>query len=78
MIDLNAAAADDLVALPTVGYAAAYDLILYRPYLTWEEVEYVPGFTPERVDEIRCAGATLGAPPAQQPLVERDRKDLLA
>jgi hypothetical protein len=59
-----------------VGLAAAYDIILFRPYLSWEEVQYVPGFGPERVDEIRTAGATLGPPPKQRPLVARDRRDL--
>lgn len=78
MTDLNAASADQLATLPTVGPAAAYDLILFRPYLTWEEVTYVPGFSPERVDEIRCAGATLGPPTEQRVLVERDRDDLQA
>jgi DNA uptake protein ComE-like DNA-binding protein len=78
MIDLNAATADELATLPTVGLSAAYDLILFRPYLSWEEVTYAPGFTPERVDEVRAAGATLGPPPARPCLVERDREDLQA
>ncbi|WP_374473117.1 ComEA family DNA-binding protein [Phenylobacterium sp.] len=78
MTDLNAASADELATLPTVGLAAAYDLILFRPYLSWEEVEYVPGFTPERVDELRSAGAALGPPPRRRLLVERDRQDLQA
>ncbi|MCR5879422.1 helix-hairpin-helix domain-containing protein [Phenylobacterium sp. J367] len=78
MTDLNAAPADELATLPTVGPAAAYDLILFRPYLSWEEVEYVPGFSPERVDEIRLAGATLGSPDSRRWLLERDRQDLQA
>jgi hypothetical protein len=78
MTDLNAASADELATLPTVGLSAAYDLILFRPYLAWEEVVYVPGFTPERVDEIRCAGATLGPPSPRRLLVERDRNDVQA
>jgi len=77
MIDLNSASAEELTTLPTVGLAAAYDLILFRPYLHWDEVQYAPGFSPERVAEIREAGATLGPAPRELPLVKRDRRDLL-
>jgi DNA uptake protein ComE-like DNA-binding protein len=76
MIDLNSASAEELAALPTVGLAAAYDLILFRPYLHWDEVQYAPGFTPDRVAEIREAGATLGPAPHERPLLEIDRRDL--
>lgn len=78
MTDLNAASAEELATLPTVGLAAAYDLILYRPYLTWEEVEYAPGFDRARVGDLRRAGATLGAPQKERPLTEGDRYDLSA
>lgn len=78
MIDLNTATAEELATLPGVSLSAAYDLILFRPYLSWEELEYAPGFGPERVGEIREAGATLGPPPARPCLVERDRHDLQA
>lgn len=76
MIDLNSAAAEELATLPTVGLAAAYDLILFRPYLHWDEVRYAPGFSPDRVAEMREAGATLGAPLHERPLLEIDRRDL--
>lgn len=76
MIDLNAASAEDLATLPTVGLAAAYDLILYRPYLNWEEVEFAPGFDRFRVRELKAGGATLGPPPRQRPLLEIDRRDV--
>lgn len=56
MIDLNTASAEELASLPTVGLAAAYDLILYRPYLSWEEVEFAPA-------SIGC-GRLNCAPPA--------------
>jgi DNA uptake protein ComE-like DNA-binding protein len=78
MTDLNAASAEELATLPTVGLAAAYDLILYRPYLSWEEVEYAPGFDRARVSALRGAGATLGPPPKDRPLTEGDRYDLIA
>jgi DNA uptake protein ComE-like DNA-binding protein len=78
MTDLNRASAEELAALPTLGLAAAYDLILYRPYLSWEEVEFAPGFDRPRVRELRAAGATLGTPPKERPLIEADRHDLKA
>jgi hypothetical protein len=78
MIDLNAAPAEELASLPTVGLAAAYDLILYRPYLNWEEVEFVPGFDIARAAEIRAGGASLGPPPKKRPLTRADRYDLQA
>jgi DNA uptake protein ComE-like DNA-binding protein len=78
MTDLNRASAEELANLPTLGLAAAYDLILYRPYLSWEEVEFAPGFDRARVRELRTAGATLGPPPKERPLIEADRYDLKA
>ena len=78
MIDLNSASAEELATLPTMGLAAAYDLILYRPYLSWEEMEFVPGFDRARVAEVRAAGASLGPPPRERPLTEGDRYDLQA
>lgn len=78
MIDLNTAPAEELASLPTMGLAAAYDLILYRPYLNWEEVEFAPGFDRMRAAELRAAGATLGPPPKDRPLTRADRYDLQA
>jgi DNA uptake protein ComE-like DNA-binding protein len=78
MIDLNTASAEELASLPTLGLAAAYDLILYRPYLNWEEVEFAPGFDRARVRELRTAGATLGPPAKERALTEGDRYDLQA
>lgn len=78
MTDLNTASAEELADLPTIGLAAAYDLILYRPYLNWEEVEFAPGFDRARARELRAAGATLGEPLKERPLIEADRYDLQA
>lgn len=76
MIDLNSASAEELATLPTMGLAAAYDVILYRPYFSWEEVEFVPGFGRRRVAELRTGGASLNPPARKQPLLEIDRRDV--
>jgi hypothetical protein len=63
MVDLNTATVDELQRLPGVDLRAAYDLLLWRPYLTWDEVAYVPGFDPDRAAALRTAGASVGLPP---------------
>lgn len=69
MVDLNAASLDELAALPGVGDVLAYDLLLWRPYLSWEEVAGVPGFDRERVGLLRRSGARVGLPndPRRRP-----------
>lgn len=62
MVDLNTASIEALQTLPGVDLRAAYDLLLWRPYLTWEEVAYVPGFDLGRAGELRDAGARVGVP----------------
>jgi DNA uptake protein ComE-like DNA-binding protein len=62
MVDLNTASIEALQTLPGVDLRAAYDLLLWRPYLTWEEVAYVPGFDTARAGELREAGARVGVP----------------
>jgi DNA uptake protein ComE-like DNA-binding protein len=64
MVDLNSANIDQLQTLPTVDLRSAYDLLLWRPYLSWEEVAYVPGFDAERAAVLREAGARVGLPHA--------------
>jgi DNA uptake protein ComE-like DNA-binding protein len=63
MVDLNSASIDQLQTLPSIDLRAAYDLLLWRPYLTWEEVAFVPGFDPARAETLRAAGACVGLPP---------------
>ena len=60
-MNLNAASVDELKTLPGVDASGAYDLLLWRPYMTWEEVALVPGFDEDRAQELKAAGATLGA-----------------
>lgn len=62
MVDLNTASLDRLQTLPGIDLRAAYDLLLWRPYLTWEEVAFVPGFDPHRAARLKAAGASVGLP----------------
>jgi DNA uptake protein ComE-like DNA-binding protein len=76
MVDLNTATLEQLQTLPTVDLRAAYDLLLWRPYLSWEEVAYVPGFDSGRVAALRAGGGRVGLPQARPWLVEpRPRGD---
>lgn len=62
MIDLNTATAAELMTLDDVDEGLAYDLLLWRPYLSWEEVLNVPGVTPEQTACWQAAGATACLP----------------
>src|SRR3954453_7832469 len=62
MVDLNSASIEQLQTLPGVDLRAAYDLLLWRPYLSWDEVAYVPEFSEDRAAELRLGGATVGLP----------------
>lgn len=62
MVDLNSASIAQLQTLPSVDLRAAYDLLLWRPYLTWDEVAFVPGFDRARARTLRAAGASVGLP----------------
>jgi DNA uptake protein ComE-like DNA-binding protein len=62
MVDLNTANIEQLAVLPGVGALRAYDLIVWRPFLYWEEVEAVPGFDAERVEGLKEAGAQIALP----------------
>ena len=75
MVDLNSATVEQLQALPGVDLRAAYDLLLWRPYLTWDEVAYVPGFDEHRVAELRDGGATVGLPREPRWLVDERARD---
>ena len=71
-MDLNTANVQTMAKL--VGLEGAYDLFLWRPYLSWEEVEGVPGFGPVRVAALRAAGAVLKMP--GDPRTRRDEQNL--
>lgn len=67
-VDLNSAGVELLAKL--VGLSSAYDLILWRPYLSWEEVACVPGFDEHRVAALKLAGAQIKMP--GDPVTFRD------
>ena len=71
MVDLNSASIDELQTLPGVDLRSAYDLLLWRPYLTWDEVAFVPGFDTARAAELRAAGANVGLPREPRRVLER-------
>jgi DNA uptake protein ComE-like DNA-binding protein len=61
-VDLNSAPLQALAALPGVGPQRAYELTLWRPYLTWDQVACLPGLEALDVEALRAAGAVLGPP----------------
>jgi hypothetical protein len=62
MVDLNGASLAELMSLPDVDERRGHDLLLWRPYVSWEEVENVPGVTPELIARWQSAGATACLP----------------
>jgi hypothetical protein len=70
-MDLNSASIPALAKL--VGLESAYDLFLWRPFLSWADVERVPGFTAEQVERLRQGGAHVKLP--GDPLTRREVLD---
>ena len=70
-MDLNTANLQSMVKL--VGVDRAYDLMLWRPYLSWDEVEHVPGFDAQLVARLK-AGAEVRLP--WEPRRRRDDPEL--
>ena len=58
-IDINAASAEELTALPGVGATTAAAIVAYReehgPFASLEELLLVPGFGPGTLDAVRAA-----------------------
>lgn len=59
-MDLNSASLEALAGL--VGLDHAYDLMLWRPFVHWDEVAAVPGFDERAVAALRAAGAQIKLP----------------
>jgi DNA uptake protein ComE-like DNA-binding protein len=71
-MDLNTASLQAMAKL--VGVGSAYDLYLWRPYLSWEEVAAVPGFDRARIEALKAAGAQIKLP--GDPRTRRDEQNL--
>lgn len=67
-MDLNTAKLE--VMAKVVGLELAYDLLLWRPYLSWEEVAEIPGLTEAHLNDLRSAGAVVKLP--WEPRTRRD------
>jgi DNA uptake protein ComE-like DNA-binding protein len=59
-VDLNTASLEALTGL--VGVEHAYDLMLGRPFIHWDEVAAVPGFDHGAVAALRAIGAQINLP----------------
>jgi hypothetical protein len=70
-MDLNTASVPAMAKL--VGLTVAYDLMLWRPYLSWDEVTCVPGLDGTRVAALKAAGAQLKRP--GDPRTRKDERD---
>jgi DNA uptake protein ComE-like DNA-binding protein len=73
-MDLNTASVAALTKL--VGLERAYDLILWRPYLSWEEVAGVPGFDGQRIADLQAAGAHIRLPGDPRTLRDEEARRL--
>lgn len=58
--DLNTATPEQLEQLPRVGQQNAETIAKNRPFKNWDDVERLPGFSKEMVDELVNAGVILG------------------
>lgn len=70
-MDLNTASVQAMAK--HVGLESAYDLMLWRPYLSWAEVACVPGFDESRIAMLKAAGAQIKLP--GDPRTRKDERD---
>jgi len=70
-MDLNTASIPSMAKV--VGLDRAYELFLWRPFLSWREVRRVPGLSRPEVEALRRAGAHIKLP--GEPLTRREALD---
>ena len=73
-MDLNTAPLSCLAKI--VGLDRAYDLVLWRPFLSWEEVARTPGMNEALIEALHAAGADVRLP--GDPRRRRDDPELRA
>ncbi len=61
MSNLNLASVDDLT-LAGVGPAMAAQVMLWRPYRSWDELQMIPDFEEEVAERLQAAGFGIIAP----------------
>lgn len=62
-VDLNSASQEELETLPGIGASKAADIIAYRPFNSWEDVDAVPGIGPATIEDIKPLCCPLGENP---------------
>jgi hypothetical protein len=70
-MDLNTASVPAMAKL--VGLTAAYDLMLWRPYLSWDEVAGVPSLDAAGLAALQAAGACVKLP--GEPRTRKEERD---
>lgn len=63
-IDLNNATVSQIARIGGIGPDLAARLVDRRPLLRWADLETIPGFDHEMVNDLRGSGAKLGRPTA--------------
>jgi DNA uptake protein ComE-like DNA-binding protein len=58
-ININTASKDELAALPMIGEERAETLIEQRPFYSWDELDELPGFDAELIEDIRAGGGYI-------------------
>ncbi len=58
-VDLNSASIDEIAGLPMIGRERAEVLVENRPFLSWEDIERIPGFSSGMIDDLKSGGAFI-------------------
>lgn len=61
-MDLNRASLQQILTLECLTEAQAYDIVLWRPFMSWAELEAAPSLNHLVVEQLRAAGASVGLP----------------